>query len=81
MATDYDCWREGHDAVTVETVVATMTQNAHNAQAVILAAASLIRSHNQPSPFANCLKGAIMTEPARIPPHARRNLKVPRTDS
>ena len=27
MVTDYDCWYEGHDDVTVEQVVAVMHQN------------------------------------------------------
>ena len=28
MVTDYDCWREGHDAVTIEEIVAVLHQNA-----------------------------------------------------
>ena len=28
MVTDYDCWHEDHDAVTVEQVVAVLNQNA-----------------------------------------------------
>ncbi len=31
MVTDYDCWREGHDDVTVDQVVAVLHQNAENA--------------------------------------------------
>ena len=31
MVTDYDCWREGHDAVTIEEIVAVLHQNAENA--------------------------------------------------
>ena len=31
MVTDYDCWREGHDAVTVEEIVAVLHKNADNA--------------------------------------------------
>jgi 5'-methylthioadenosine phosphorylase len=32
MVTDYDCWREGHDSVTIEEIVAVLHQNAENAQ-------------------------------------------------
>ena len=31
MVTDYDCWREGHDDVTVDQIVAVLHQNADNA--------------------------------------------------
>ncbi len=31
MVTDYDCWREGHDDVTVDQIVAVLHQNAENA--------------------------------------------------
>src|SRR6202044_1809655 len=37
MVTDYDCWREGHDSVTVEQIVAVLNQNAANACRVIKA--------------------------------------------
>ena len=32
LATDYDCWHEGHDDVTVEAVVATMKKNVGSAK-------------------------------------------------
>jgi 5'-methylthioadenosine phosphorylase len=37
MVTDYDCWREGHDAVTVDQVVKTLFANADNARALVKA--------------------------------------------
>src|ERR1700719_1014504 len=38
MVTDYDCWREGHDAVTIEEIVAVLHKNADNACKVVKAA-------------------------------------------
>src|SRR5207245_4808920 len=38
MVTDYDCWREGHDDVTVDQIVAVMHQNSANAAKVVRAA-------------------------------------------
>ena len=35
MVTDYDCWHEDHDHVTVDAVVRVMTQNAAGARALI----------------------------------------------
>jgi len=37
MVTDYDCWRAGHDAVTVDEVVRVMHDNAERARALIQA--------------------------------------------
>ena len=38
MVTDYDCWHEEHDAVTVDNIIANLMQNAANACKVIAAA-------------------------------------------
>jgi 5'-methylthioadenosine phosphorylase len=35
MVTDYDCWHEDHDHVTVDAVVRVMTQNAAQARALV----------------------------------------------
>jgi 5'-methylthioadenosine phosphorylase len=35
MVTDYDCWREGHESVTVEQVLKVVNQNASNACDVV----------------------------------------------
>jgi 5'-methylthioadenosine phosphorylase len=35
MVTDYDCWHEDHDAVTVDAVVKIMTSNAEHARALV----------------------------------------------
>ena len=35
MVTDYDCWRAGHDAVTVDQIVGIMSDNADRARALI----------------------------------------------
>ena len=62
MVTDYDCWREGHDDVTVEQVVAVMHQNSANAGKVVQ------------SPYAEALKFAIMTDKKLIPEATREKL-------
>ena len=38
MVTDYDCWHPEHDAVTVNDIIANLTQNAANAAKVVAAA-------------------------------------------
>ena len=44
MVTDYDCWREGHDAVTIEEIVAVLHQNAANACKVVKEAVAAMPS-------------------------------------
>ena len=38
MATDYDCWKEGEEAVTVDAVMKVMATNAENVKRLLLAA-------------------------------------------
>ena len=35
LVTDYDCWHPDHDSVTVEMIIANLTQNAKTAQQII----------------------------------------------
>ena len=35
MVTDYDCWHPDHDSVTVDLIIANLTQNAKTAQASV----------------------------------------------
>jgi len=44
MVTDYDCWHEEHDAVTVEAVVRVLHQNADNARALVRTVAPKLRT-------------------------------------
>ena len=75
MVTDYDCWREGHDDVTVDQIVAVLHQNAANACKVVKAAvAAMPRERN--CGCASALKHAMLTDPAVIPAETRRKLDL-----
>ena len=74
MVTDYDCWREGHDDVTVEQVVAVLHQNAENAGKVVRVAVAALPTG--PSPYADALKYAILTDRKAIPESAKERLKL-----
>ena len=76
MVTDYDCWREGHDDVTVEQVIAVMHQNSGNAQKVVKAAVRLLPKDLSASPAQTAAKYAIMTDRALIPAATKERLKV-----
>ena len=47
LVTDYDCWHPEHDQVTVEMIIANLTENAKTAQAVIAEAVGRlpVRAH------------------------------------
>ena len=76
MVTDYDCWREGHDDVTVDQVIAVMHQNSENAQKVVKAAIRLLPADLSASPAQTAAKFAIMTDRAVIPEATKAKLKV-----
>jgi 5'-methylthioadenosine phosphorylase len=42
MVTDYDCWHQGHDAVTVDQVVKVLLENADRARSLVKAVLPLI---------------------------------------
>ena len=67
MATDYDCWYEGHDDVTVDQVIAVLTANAALAQRIIRAVAPRIAAHPGPAPQSSALQNAIISDRSRIP--------------
>lgn len=67
MATDYDCWYEGHDDVTVEQVIAVLQANVALAKRIVRLAIPRIAAHNGPAPMSNALANSIITSPDAIP--------------
>lgn len=70
MATDYDCWHESEEAVTVAAVVATLKANVSKAQQLIRAVVPKIGALPSSPAFA-ALENAVMTAPSAIPEEAR----------
>ena len=73
MATDYDCWHEQHDDVTVDAVLAVMRQNVAKARALILDAVPRLLAPPKCA-CGSALENAIMTAPDAIPADARLRL-------
>src|SRR5207245_5263855 len=68
LATDYDCWNSGHDAVTVAQVIETMNKNVATAREVIRnAVLDLGRIRERTCACGHALDSAVLTAPARIP--------------
>ncbi|BAT20048.1 5'-methylthioadenosine phosphorylase [Asaia bogorensis NBRC 16594] len=70
MVTDYDCWHDDHDSVTVDAVVAVMTQNAAKAKALVKAIIPELGKKRGlcPSGAERALDHAIITAPASRDP-------------
>jgi len=78
MITDYDCWRAGHDAVTVEQVVRVLNSNAEKARALVKAVVPVLGAPRGPCP-AGCdraLDNAIITAPEARDPAFLRQLQT-----
>jgi 5'-methylthioadenosine phosphorylase len=76
MVTDYDCWREGHDDVTVDQVVAVLHQNADNASKVVRAAVAAVHTQQKTCACRDALKYAILTDRKAIPAETRQKLSI-----
>jgi 5'-methylthioadenosine phosphorylase len=75
LATDYDCWHDSHDDVSVDAILAIIRQNVATARNIIKQA---VHGLHQP-PVCSCgeaLQYAIMTDPACIPARVRQDLDL-----
>src|ERR1700760_1095933 len=70
MVTDYDCWHDDHESVTVEAVMKVMTANRVNAQKLIMAGAPKLGPERQACPLGveTMLDMAVMTAPDKRDP-------------
>jgi len=75
MVTDYDCWHEDHDAVSVEQIVAVLHQNAENASSVVKAAVVAMPTERNCA-CASAAKYAVLTQPDAIPETAKERVKL-----
>jgi 5'-methylthioadenosine phosphorylase len=64
--TDYDVWHESEEPVTVEMVVRTLLRNAEVAKGAVVNAIRLLRDA-PPSPYAEALRDALITNKAAVP--------------
>ncbi|MCB1050173.1 MAG: S-methyl-5'-thioadenosine phosphorylase [Acidobacteria bacterium] len=75
MVTDYDCWHEEEEPVSVEMVIATLKKNANAASDTIAEAVAQI-DLNLTNPIHDAMKFAVMTPLDAIPAQRREELAV-----
>lgn len=77
MVTDYDCWHEEHDAVTVADIIANLTKNAANATKLVQHVVErLDTDHYRTCKCSKALAHALLTDPKVIPSGTKKKLEL-----
>ncbi len=74
LATDYDCWHEGHDEVTLEAILEIMHQNVDKAQTMLKEAVALLKDAPDCA-WSNAAENAIVTSRDMIPEQLKKDLE------
>ncbi len=73
LVTDYDCWHVSHSSVTVEQIIENLGKNAESARQIIVETVTQL-DLDEPSPHANALRNAIITQPDYVSEAVKRDL-------
>ena len=75
MVTDYDCWHERHDAVTIDQIVKVMNQNSANACRIVKTAVAAMPRVRKCA-CSSALQFAMLTSPDAVPQATREKLDL-----
>jgi 5'-methylthioadenosine phosphorylase len=75
LSTDYDCWHETHDDVSIEAILAIIRNNVTMAKNIIRHAIHKI-GDGRPCPCASALQYAVITDRSMIPASTREKLEL-----
>ncbi len=75
LATDYDCWHESEESVTVEAVLRTLKANVERAQHLIDGFVRNAPAERGCGLCATAARTSLMTDPARIPEATKQRLQ------
>ena len=76
MVTDFDCWHEGHEDVSVEQVVKTLLGNADKARKMIVEVVKVFEKFiDEKDPANNCLDTALITDKSHWTKETKEQLK------
>ena len=76
LSTDYDCWHESEEEVSVDAILAVMRKNVENTKAILK---ELVQTYQPPSPECSdqsSLAGAILSDKSLIPAETRERLDI-----
>lgn len=75
LVTDYDCWHDTEEDVTVEQILDYLRRNAAMAQKILRMSIPRVAARKRDCPCADALRFAIITDPGAIPAALKRDLK------
>jgi len=75
MATDYDCWHVGEEAVTLEMIIGNLNKNAETAKRILKAAIQKIEQKRSCA-CATAVQNAIVTNKDLIPENTKKKLDI-----
>ena len=76
MVTDFDCWHQDHDAVTVEMVMGNLRANAMATEPILRTLMQRISAKRPASPAHTALANALVTSKEVVPQETRRKLDL-----
>ena len=76
MVTDFDCWHQDHDAVTVEMVMGNLRANAMATEPILRTLMQRISAERPASPAHTALANALVTSKEVVPQETRRKLDL-----
>jgi 5'-methylthioadenosine phosphorylase len=74
LVTDYDCWHDSHETVTVEMIIGNLMQNSRNAQSIIVRTVEDM-PETRSCVCGHALRHALITDKKVVPPETRRKLE------
>ena len=75
LATDYDCWHEAEEDVSVDAVLAVLRDNVAKAQEILHAAVKRV-PRSRDCHCVRALENAIITDSDRIPTSVKKDLDI-----
>jgi len=76
LVTDYDCWHEDHDSVSVEMVIEYLNKNVRNSQLVLKEAVRRVAEKQTPNQYRDAIRSAIFTAPEHWPAETAESLEA-----
>ena len=76
MVTDFDCWHNDHDAVSVEMVVGNLRANAVATEPILRRLMQQLKTERPTSAAHTALADALITAPEHVPAETRRRLDL-----
>ena len=76
MVTDYDCWHQTHQEVSVEMVLDNLRSNTEVANVIIFEVAKKIEKERPKSKSHSSLKDGLITQKENIPSSTKKKLRI-----